>query len=199
MADLVMNASDTLNTVNNVAYKVELALYRLYKAVTGAGYTKLMEGFKDPLKSMLTKIQDVLKTILTKVKEVIEPFLDKDVLTMFKEVLGAGRDLVNSTLDLLPATVQNVVETSRRFLNVIVDFVSIGIDHIAAIVDLLMNVGLALAGQPPTLKPITLEMVKKTEALLLPEPITVDAKALPAGNTTGTTPATDTSTTKAKS
>lgn len=181
MADLVTNASDTLNTVNNVAYKVELALYKLYKAVTGDGYTKLMNGFKDPLKSMLTKVQDVLKTILTKVKEVLEPLMDKDVLTMFKEVLGAGRDLVNSTLDLLPAAVQNVAETSRRFLNVIVDFVGVGIDHLAAIVDLLMNVGFALAGQPTTLKPITTEMVKKTEALVLPEPITVEAKMLPAG------------------
>lgn len=188
MADVATNVSDALTNVNNVAFKVELALYKLYKAVSGDGYSKLISGFKDPLKSMLTKVQEVLGTILKKIQEVIEPLINKDVLTTFKEVLGAGRDLVNSTLDLLPAAVQNVAETSRRFLNVIVDFVGAGIEHLAAIVDLLMNVGFALAGQAGTLKAATEDMVKKTQALLLPDATPSDARMLTAGTTTtGTT------------
>jgi hypothetical protein len=43
-----------------------------------------------PPQVLLTKVQDVLKTILTKVKEVLEPLMDKDVLTMFKQLIAVG-------------------------------------------------------------------------------------------------------------
>ncbi|MFY0523785.1 hypothetical protein ACN28I_11635 [Archangium gephyra] len=180
MADAVSNVSNTLSTVNNVAFKTELALYRLHKAVSGDGYTTLLNGLKDPLKGMVTRIQEVLGQILTKVQDIIKPFLDEKVLVMFTDVLGAGRDLVEATLDLLPESAQKMAETSRRFLNVIVDFVGVGIFHIAAIIDLLMNVGLALAGKASTLAAKTLDMVKETESLLLPAPVTLKSLPTPA-------------------
>lgn len=180
MADVTTNVSDALSTVSNVALKIELALYKLYQSVAESdGFRKLLGSLTDPLKAIVTKVQGVLKMVLDKVQEVIVPLLNEQVVNTLKGVLEAGRELVNSAIDLLPDSVQTLAETSRKFLNVIVDFVGVGAAHLAAIVDLLLKVGLALAGETDATKLAltdgTKKMVKESTTLLLPAGTAVPA------------------------
>ena len=173
MADVVTNTSDALSTVTNVALKIELALYKLYQSVAESdGFRKLVGTLKDPLKAIVTKVQGVLKMVLDKVQEIILPLLNEQVVNTLKGVLEAGRQLVNSAIDLLPDSVQSMAEASRRFLNVIVDFVGVGAGHLAAIVELMLKVGKALAGVTDpaelTLSDTTKKMVQESTTLLLP-------------------------------
>jgi len=180
--DITANVSNALSTVTNVALKVELALHKLYKSVAESDdYRKLLASLKDPLKAIVTKVQGVLKMVLDKVSEIIAPLLKEEVVNVLKNVLEAGRDLVNSTIDLLPDSVQTLAAASQKFLNVIVDFVGAGASHLSAIIDLLLKIGLALAGETDLTKLVLLETTKKTvqetTSLLLPANPTLKAVA----------------------
>lgn len=157
-ADAATNVSDALATVDNIAIQVEQALYKLYLAVSGTGF----KSITDKIAVIWTPVRNVLSSVLKQVEGLIKPLMDPAVITSIKDVLEAGRDLVNSTLDLLPDSARNLALTGQRFLNIIVDFVGAGVEHIVAIVDLLLNVGKAIIGEVSTLAAATIAALRKT-------------------------------------
>lgn len=164
MPDPVTTASNTLATVDNVAIKVEQALYKLYLAVSGDGF----KSITDKISAIWAPVRNVLATVLKQVESLVKPLTDPKVVDAIKNVLEAGRDLVNSTLDLLPDSARNIATTGQKFLNIIVDFVGAGIDHIVAIVDLLLNVGKALVNEASTLAATTIAALRKSGVPGLP-------------------------------
>ncbi|WP_338866127.1 hypothetical protein [Myxococcus stipitatus] len=152
------NVSDALATVDNIAIQVEQALYKLYIAVSGNGFKTIT----DKISVIWTPVRNVLSSVLKQVEGLIKPLMDPQVVESIKNVLEAGRDLVNSTLDLLPDSARNLALTGQRFLNIIVDFVGAGVEHVVAIVDLLLNVGKALINEVSQLAATTIAALRKT-------------------------------------
>ncbi|MCP3099509.1 hypothetical protein LZ198_11575 [Myxococcus sp. K15C18031901] len=143
--------------MDNIAIQVEQSLYKLFIAVSGSGFKSITAK----IEVIWTPVRNVLSSVLTKVEGLIAPLKDPQVVESIKGVLEAGRDLVNSTLDLLPDSARNLAQTGQRFLNIIVDFVSAGVEHIVAIVDLLLGVGKALVNEAYTLAATTIAALKK--------------------------------------
>ncbi|NBD08279.1 MULTISPECIES: hypothetical protein [Corallococcus] len=156
--DAATNVSSALATVDNVAIKVEQALYKLYLAVSGDGFKSITEK----ISVIWTPVRNVLSSVLKQVEVLIKPLMDPKVVDSIKNVLEAGRDLVNSTLDLLPDSARSLAQTGQRFLNIIVDFVGAGVEHIVAIIDLLLNVGKALINEGARLADTTIAALKKS-------------------------------------
>ncbi len=156
MPDPVSAASNVLATADNVAIKVEQALYKLYLAVSGDGFKSITEK----IAVIWTPVRNVLATVLKQVESIVKPLTDPKIIDSIRSVLEAGRDLVSSTLDLLPDSARNMAATGERFLNIIVDFVSAGALHVAAIIDLLINVGKALINETARLADTTLTALR---------------------------------------
>ncbi|MFP2910862.1 hypothetical protein ACLESD_38675 [Pyxidicoccus sp. 3LFB2] len=158
MPDPVTTASNVLATADNVAIKVEQALYKLYLAVSGDGFKSLTEK----IAVIWTPVRNVLATVLKQVESIVKPLTDPKVIDAIRGVLEAGRDLVSSTLDLLPDSARELATTGQKFLNIIVDFASAGALHVAAIVDLLINVGKALINEASRLADTTLTALRNS-------------------------------------
>ncbi|WP_164013199.1 hypothetical protein [Pyxidicoccus trucidator] len=158
MPDPVTTASNVLATADNVAIKVEQALYKLYLAVSGDGFKSLTEK----IAVIWTPVRNVLATVLKSVESIVKPLTDPKIIDSIRSVLEAGRDLVSSTLDLLPDSARELATTGQKFLNIIVDFASAGALHVAAIVDLLINVGKALINEASRLADTTLTALRNS-------------------------------------
>jgi hypothetical protein len=149
----------TLATLDNTAIKIERALYPLFTSLTGDAYKSIYAKLPDVIK---TTILPKLGEIIQNVKAIVNQFLDGDLLNKILSVLESGLALVNSTLDMLPDAVQNVADKAARFLAIVVDFAHAGIEHLRAIVDLLLKAAQSLVDDPtkagyvaPTLLPAT--------------------------------------------
>lgn len=156
--------ADALATLDNTAIKIERALYPLFTALTGDAYKSIYAKLPDVIK---TTILPKLKEIIENVKSVVNQFLDSDLLGKILHVLDAGLALVNSTVDMLPDAVQSVADKAAKFLAIVVDFAHAGIDHLRAIVDLLVNAAMSLVADPtasgytpPTLQAATVTTLK---------------------------------------
>jgi hypothetical protein len=158
MADTITTATNIVATIDNVAIKIEQALYKLYLAVSSDGFKSLT----DKIATIWTPVRNVLGTVLNQVEGIVKPLTDPKVIDTLRNVLEAGRDLVSSTLDMLPDSARNLAATGQKFLNIIVDFVSAGALHVAAIVDLLINVGKALINETARLADTTLTALRNS-------------------------------------
>lgn len=139
--------ASALIDVNNAAYKIESALYKLHTAVTGDGFKNVLGQLPGIIKDTVLKS---LGNILVQVREVVTQFLSSEIMSTIKGVLDAGMSVMNATMDLLPEAAQRLAETAKRFIAVVVDFANAGVNHIRAIVDMLGKIGAGLAASPNT-------------------------------------------------
>lgn len=156
------DSTAVLANVNNAAYKIEKALYQLHTAIASKSFKDILDKLPDVINTFVLK---PLGNILDQVRQVVSQFLDKETMDKVRGVLEAGLSVVSSTVDLLPEAAQRLAETAHRFIAVVVDFISAGIEHIKAIVDLLGKVGAALIGNDATLDPTTIAALKVAGAL----------------------------------
>lgn len=162
--DVPPQVAHALVVADNVAIQIEKSLYKLVLALDGPGFKKITQQ----ISVIWNPIRNALSSILPMIEKFITPLLDRDVLAAIKDVVEAGRDLVGSALDLLEDKARALVTNTKKFLDIMVDFVSAGLDHLSAIVDLLLNLGYLLTEKSLNLKPETLDALKNAGVLVLP-------------------------------
>ncbi len=141
------DASAPLVTVDNVALKLERALYQLYQAVTSKDFQDIRSKLPEIIKST---ILGTLGQILKQLSDVVSDLVKGNLLTQVRSLLDAGLNVVDAGMDLLPQAAQQLAQQSKRLLKVVVDLATAGTEHIQAIIDLLGRIGDGLAGAANT-------------------------------------------------